>query len=262
MGGTGGPAGTTGGEGGGTDAVTAGGAAAAGADGLPAGSDVPLAVIAEAGGAGVTGGTGSARSGVGSLPAFSFGASTLAVSDLAASGLASPAGFAASDFSASVLTSVLASTLADLDESSLAVSLAASSDFGSSSGLPRLPSFCLAPALLSVAACAGVWPSAGLAASGVWPGRRLPSRPGRPLSCGDSPSASGRDASCVDAAGFCRRALCYVWRGDATGLQRICNGKKLANLRFATLQRILRVGGFWCRVKTKFWLIWAMAPSC
>ena len=56
-----------------------------GGTGAPAGATGDAgagAVAAEFGGAGVTGGTGSGLSGVGSLPAFSLGASTFAVSDL------------------------------------------------------------------------------------------------------------------------------------------------------------------------------------
>src|SRR4029453_9915465 len=70
MGGAGGP--------GGTVAVTGGGTADVVAGALADGSG---AVAAEAGGAaGVTGGTGSGRSGLSSLPTFSLGGSTLAVS--------------------------------------------------------------------------------------------------------------------------------------------------------------------------------------
>src|SRR5260370_18753437 len=106
MGGRGGPAGATGGSGVG-EAVTAGGVggaaagigeAAAAGDGLAAGSGVLVPVAVAAGGAGVTGGTGSGRSAEGSPPTLSLGASTLAVSDLA-----SPAGLAASGLSPSPL---------------------------------------------------------------------------------------------------------------------------------------------------------------
>ncbi len=86
IGGAGGPAGATGGRGG-AEAATAGdaGSAGGGAEGPPAVSGVPLETAAEtvgeAAGAGVTGGTGSARStGVSPLP-VSFGVSILADSD-------------------------------------------------------------------------------------------------------------------------------------------------------------------------------------
>ena len=97
-----------------------------------------------------------------------------------------------------LLLSVLA---ASLDGSSFAATpRAVSSVFGGSSttGLARLPSFCLAPCLLSVAACTGVWSSAGLLASGVAAGlaNRLASRPGRPPSpCGFDPSREFRPGS-------------------------------------------------------------------
>ena len=212
-------------------AVTGGGAAAE----APAPGSGEAA--AEAGGAGVTGGTGSGRSGLGSLPVFSLGASTLALSGLL-SRARSPAGFAASlaGLSLSVASVLAGSDLAesgsglaepDLAESIAPVSaLAASRDasfsvaaspeagrsiFGGSSvtGRPRLPCFCLTPDLLSVAACTGACPSAGMAASGAARDRpyRFASRPGRvPSPCGRVASVSGREASCAGGApDGCRR---------------------------------------------------------
>ena len=72
IGGTGGPAGATGG---GTEAVTAGGAGCAGDNPESEDSGVPPETVAETGGAGVTGGTGSARSAGGLLSPVSFGTS-------------------------------------------------------------------------------------------------------------------------------------------------------------------------------------------
>src|SRR5437763_8216661 len=94
MGGAGGSAGTTGGAAGAV-AVTGGGVAGVVAGGLTDGSG---AVVAEAGGAAVTDGTGSGRSGVDSLSTFSLGASTLAVSGLSSRARFSdsPTGFSAS----------------------------------------------------------------------------------------------------------------------------------------------------------------------
>src|SRR5665213_3826353 len=81
IGGAGGPAGA----GGGAEAVAAGGAgccAEGGADGVAAGSGVPpetaAETVGEAGGAGVTGGTGSGRSVEVAPPPESFAGSTLA----------------------------------------------------------------------------------------------------------------------------------------------------------------------------------------
>src|ERR1700730_7842173 len=183
IGGTGGPAGVTGagvGSGGGAEAVTAAGAGC-GADGggaAAAGSGDPLETAAdfarEAGGAGVTGGTGSARStGVSPLP-VSLGASILfGVSTLAASDFPSdlPSGFPSSSLAVSFTVSLAVSllglsslaaslfagssvaasgfTASDFAASDLAASDLAASVLGGSSppGLPRLLSLCLAVGL-------------------------------------------------------------------------------------------------------------------
>ena len=95
IGGAGGPAGAAG-AGGGTEAVTAGGGpdSALGVEAPAAGSGVPLETAAgaveEPCGAGVTGGTGSARSAVVSPLPVGFGASILAASDLPSPGSLSP----------------------------------------------------------------------------------------------------------------------------------------------------------------------------
>src|ERR1044072_621825 len=116
MGGMGGPAGPICGDAGAV-AVTGGGAAAE--DPAPGSG----AVAGEAGGAWVTDGTGSGRIGVGSLPAFSLGASTLAV--LA---LLSPDGF--SDFRAGFAASLAGLSSCSLDASGLLVSTLAESVAG------------------------------------------------------------------------------------------------------------------------------------
>ena len=165
------------------------------------------------GGAGVAGGTGSGRR-LGSLPMFSLGASTLVLSGLL-SRAGSPAGFAASLAgrrcrSSSVLAG---SALADSDRAwqprlggihrvgfclggfprsiifRRGIARSWPLDFWRLfvTGRPRLPCFCLTPDLLSVAACTGGCPSAGMAASGAARDRpyRFASRPGRvPSSCG------------------------------------------------------------------------------
>ena len=87
--------------------------------------------------------------------------------------------------------------------------------------------FCLAPCLLSVAACTGVWPSAGRLASGVALGlaSRLASRPGRPPSpVGFAPSDSGGEASVAGAAGCCRRPKRSSWSGLPSCLASFCFG--------------------------------------
>src|SRR6266849_5192607 len=195
IGGAGGPAGATAGSGG-AEAVTAGGAGgAAGADGAGAGSGVPLETAAdtagESDGAGVTGGTGSARSaGVSPVP-VSFGGSILAASDLPSPGGLVLSGLLSSPLAVSLL-GVSSLTGSPFEGSSLAASVFAVSDlaasaFGGSSppGLPRLLSLCFAVNLRpsgprSLPAWAGTSPStAGFAASGASPGRasRLALRP-------------------------------------------------------------------------------------
>ncbi|QOZ17098.1 hypothetical protein XI02_20395 [Bradyrhizobium sp. CCBAU 21365] len=199
VGASGGPEpGVVGGGGGGAVAVTGGAAGAGAGVAAAAGSD---AAGAAAAGAGVTCGTGSDRTAAGSPPLL-LGASTFAVSGSAAGF----AGFSASPLSSrlvAALGSVLDSVLGSVLGSSLvAAPLGVSSDFGSSTGLPRRPCFCR-DGLPSPAAC-GVWPSSGFAPSGASLGRaiRLPWRPGRPS--GFKPSASGLAPSC-GAASWCRR---------------------------------------------------------
>jgi large subunit ribosomal protein L9 len=165
IGGAGGPAGATGGGGAEAAVTDAGGEETAGA---AADSEPPL--IEAAGGAGVTGGTGSDRSAEVSPP-LSLAGSTLADWDEV-----SPAGLASSG---------LASSLAAAGGSLVK----GSSAFGGSSGLglPRLLSrCCLADGLRpsgprSPATCGGTWPSkSGLAPSGVSAGRARRLRPCTP----------------------------------------------------------------------------------
>ena len=179
-------------------------------------------------GAGVTGGTGSGRSGVGSLPPVSFGASTLAVSDLAVSlrfpwqslgvfGLALDGRLGGSGLSPSALA---ASTLAvsrlahRFLRASLALPPRTSRLFAP--GLPRLPSFCLPPDLLVGRGLCRRWPSAGLGAVGRRIGAPAAWRPG-PFA---SPSALRRrvprrpaQASCAGAAGCSLRPKRSSWSG-------------------------------------------------
>ncbi|WP_376700297.1 pentapeptide repeat-containing protein [Bradyrhizobium archetypum] len=146
--------------------------------------------------------------------------SDLAGSDLAGSDLAG-SDLAGSDLAASRdASSFVASCFA-------ASPRTACSGFGGSSmaGLPRLPCFCLAPDLLSVAACAGVCPSSAGLVSGAICRRenRLASRPGRvPSPCGWVPSASGLEASRAGAAGGCRRPSRSGWSALPSCLASFC----------------------------------------
>src|SRR6202011_6337365 len=155
------------------------------ADGPEAGSGAPVETAADsAGGAGVTGGTGSGRS-TGVEPPLSFGVSILSDSDLASTGGVAPSGLLPSSLAASLFG--LSSVASPFEGSSvLAESVLAESVLGSSSppGLPRLLSLRIAPDLRpsgprSIAACAGACPSEGFVASGTSAGRasRLPLPP-------------------------------------------------------------------------------------
>src|SRR5450432_1552050 len=131
IGGAGGPAGAAG-AGGGTEAVTAGDGPdnALGVEAPVAGSGVPLetaaGVVEEPCGAGVTGGTGSARSAVVSPLPAGFGASNRAASDLLSPGSLSPSYLAVSLWG---LSSLAGSLFAG---SSLAESVLAASVFAAS----------------------------------------------------------------------------------------------------------------------------------
>jgi hypothetical protein len=163
IGGAGGPTGAAGARGG-IEAVNAAG----GPDGPPdveapaEDSSVPPetagGTVDEPCGAGVTGGTGSARSAVVSPLPVGFSASILAASDLPSPGSLSPSYLAVSlwDLSSLAGSPLAGSSLAEsvlaasvLAASVLAALFLAASALGSSSlpGLPRLLSLCLAPDL-------------------------------------------------------------------------------------------------------------------
>jgi hypothetical protein len=160
IGGAGGPAGGTGGSDGGGGVVivsTGAGAAydiAAESPLEPAAADTEGEGDDPVGGAGVTGGTGSARSA--DVSPLSLAGSVLADSDLADSDLPSPPGLSPSGLAGSLLAASLFG-MSPVPGASLAVSA-----LGSSLGFPRRLNRCLADNLRpsgprSGTACGGTW---------------------------------------------------------------------------------------------------------